>query len=56
MASIPVLHWTDALSFPALLTIASVLGVLSASSFPAQKVIVPELLGEDETRVTQANA
>ena len=56
MLLIPVLHWVDALSFPALLAISFVLGAASAPYFAAQKVIVPELLGEDERRVSEANA
>jgi MFS family permease len=56
MAVIPALHWTGGLSFPVLLAVALALGALSAPYFAAQKVIVPELLGEDEQRVTEANA
>ena len=56
MLVIPVLHWTVGVSFVVLLAIAFALGALSAPYFPAQKVIVPELLGEDEHRITEANA
>jgi MFS family permease len=56
MFLVPVLHWTGALSFPALLAIAFGLGALSAPYFAAQKLILPELLGEDERRVSEANA
>ena len=56
MLVIPVLHWTVGVSFAVLLAIAFALGALSAPYFPAQKVIVPELLGEDEHRITEANA
>jgi predicted MFS family arabinose efflux permease len=56
MAVIPALHFADALSFPALLVVAFALGCLSAPYFAAQKLIVPELLGEDEKRVSEANA
>jgi MFS family permease len=56
MAVIPVLHWTGGLSFAVLLAVAFGLGALSAPYFAAQKVIVPELLGEDEQQVTEANA
>ena len=56
MLLIPVLHWAGALSFAALLVISLVLGAVSAPYFAAQKVIVPELLGEDERRVSEANA
>jgi MFS family permease len=56
MVVIPVLHWTGGLSFPVLVAVAFGLGALSAPSFAAQKLIVPELLGEDEQQVTEANA
>jgi MFS family permease len=56
MLLIPVLHWAGGLSFPALLALAFALGAVSAPYFAAQKVIVPELLGEDERRVSEANA
>lgn len=56
MLVIPVLHWTGGLSFPVLVAVAFGLGALTAPSFAAQKVIVPELLGEDEQQVTEANA
>jgi MFS family permease len=56
MAVIPVLHWTGGLSFPILLAVSFALGALTAPYFAAQKVIVPELLGEDEEQVTEANA
>jgi len=56
MALVPVLYWTGGLSFPVLVSVAFALGCLSAPYFAAQKVIVPELLGEDEATVTQANA
>ena len=56
MLLIPVLHWADAMSFGALLAVAWALGALSAPYFAAQKVIVPELLGEDEALVSRANA
>jgi len=56
IAVIPVLQWSGGLSFPVLLSIAFAIGAFSAPYFAAQKVIVPELLGEDEQRVSEANA
>ena len=56
MLLVPLLHWADALSFAALLALAFGLGALSAPYFAAQRVIVPELLGEDERRMSEANA
>src|SRR5919197_341861 len=56
MLVIPVLHWSGGLSFGVLLVVAFALGSFSAPYFSAQKVIVPELLGEGEQEVTDANA
>src|SRR5919204_1763540 len=55
-ALVPVLHSTGALSFPVLPAVAFGLGAATAPYFAAQKVVVPELLGEDEQLVTKANA
>jgi predicted MFS family arabinose efflux permease len=56
MATIPVLHWSGALSFPLLLAIVGVVGAASAPYFASQRIIVPELLGEDEALIGRATA
>ena len=56
MLLVPVLHWAGQLSFGALLAVAFGLGGLTAPYFAAQRVIVPELLGEDESIVGRASA
>ena len=56
MLVVPVLHWAGALSLPLLIAVAFALGAMSAPYFAAQRMILPELLGEDETRVSQASA
>jgi predicted MFS family arabinose efflux permease len=56
MLLVPVLHWTGHLSYAGLLLLALLLGAMTAPYFAAQRVIVPELLGEDESTVAQANA
>ena len=56
MLLVPVLHWTGDLSYPALVAFAFVIGALATPYAPAQRVIVPELLGEDDALVTRANA
>jgi predicted MFS family arabinose efflux permease len=56
MLLLPLLHWAGALSFGLLVAVAFVLGGLTAPYFAAQKVIVPELLGEDEELVSKASA
>ncbi len=56
MLLVPVLHWTGHLSFGALIALAFLLGSFAAPYFSAQRVIVPELFGEDETVISQATA
>src|SRR6266516_7128568 len=56
MMLVPVLHWTGHLSLAELIVLALLLGVLGAPYFTAQKVILPELIGEDEHTISQANA
>jgi MFS family permease len=56
MCSIPLLHSAGMLSFPLLLVIVFAIGCFLAPFFASQRVILPELVGEDETTVAQANA
>jgi MFS family permease len=56
MLAIPLLHQADALSFPVLLVCVFVLGCFLAPYFSAQRLILPELVGDDEHVVAQANA
>jgi MFS family permease len=56
MASIPILHEAGLLSFPALLAIVFAFGCFLAPHFSAQRLILPELVGDDERTVAQANA
>ncbi|HKY23887.1 MAG TPA: MFS transporter [Gaiella sp.] len=56
MLAIPVLHWLGSDGFVPIVVLAFLLGALAAPYFAAQRVIVPELLGEDETLVGRANA
>jgi MFS family permease len=56
MLVVPVLHWTGNLSFGVLIVVAFLIGALTGPYFAAQRIIVPELLGEDERVVSQATA
>jgi MFS family permease len=56
IAAIPVLHSLDVLTFPLLLVLVAVIGCFSAPYFGAQRVVLPEVVGEDEQTVAQANA
>jgi MFS family permease len=56
MLSVPVLYWVDGLSLGLLIAVSFVLGAFSAPYYAAQRMILPELLGEDEATVSQASA
>ena len=56
IALIPLLHATGLLTFPILASIAFVLGALWTPAYSSQRVILPELLGEDDRTLGQANA
>ncbi|HEY7397768.1 MAG TPA: MFS transporter [Gaiellaceae bacterium] len=53
---IPVLHSTGHLSFPALLAVTFAIGVFTAPYFASARVVVPEIVGDDERVVAQVNA
>jgi MFS family permease len=56
MLLVPLLHWAGALSLPTLVAIAFVLGVVSTPYGAAQRMIVPDVVGEDEALVARVNA
>jgi MFS family permease len=56
MLVIPLCHWAGALSFGLIVAVAFAIGAFTGPHFAAQRVIVPELLGEDEGVVSQASA
>lgn len=56
LASIPLLHEMGLLSFPLLLAVVAGIGVFLAPYFASQRLILPELVGDDEHVVAQANA
>ena len=56
LASIPLLHAAGALSFGLLLGIVALLGCFMPPYFASQRTILPELVGEDERRMSQANS
>jgi MFS family permease len=55
IALVPILHWAGVLTFPLLVAIVFVLGVFIAPYMSAQRTIVPELYGEDETTVAKVS-
>ena len=56
LASIPLLYAAGVLHFWLLLAIVALLGAFAPPYFAAQRTILPELVGEDETRMSQANS
>jgi predicted MFS family arabinose efflux permease len=56
MLAIPALHWVGSDAFVPIVVLAFLLGALAGPYFAAQKVIVPELIGENEALVGQATA
>ncbi len=56
MASIPLLHAADMLSFPLLLGLVALLGSFMPPYFAAQRVVLPELVGEDERLISQGSS
>jgi MFS family permease len=56
IAAVPAFHAAGALSFPLLVGLVTLVGCFHAPYFASQRVILPELVGEDEQRIAQANA
>ena len=56
MLAIPLFHWAGGLSFGVIAAVAFAIGAFTAPHFAAQRLIVPELVGEDEGVVSQASA
>ena len=56
MLLVPVLHWSGDLSLPLLLVLTFLVGVASTPYAAAQRVVVAEILDEDEASVERANA
>ena len=56
MAAIPILHWTGHLSFAALLTLTFLVGCFLAPYYASSRLILPEVVGEDERLVAQGGA
>jgi MFS family permease len=54
--AIPILHRTGDLSFPALLGVTFAVGVFTAPYFASSRVVIPEVVGEDEGAVARVNA
>jgi len=56
MVLVPVLHWRGDLTLPILIGIAFALGVAGTPYGAAQRIVVAEILDEDEASIERANA
>jgi predicted MFS family arabinose efflux permease len=56
MTAIPVLHWTGNLTFPLLLLFTFAIGCFMAPYYSSSRLILPEVLGDDEALVAQGSA
>jgi MFS family permease len=56
VALVPLLHALHALPFGVLLALVFLAGVFTAPYFASQRLVLPEVVGEDERIVTQANS
>ena len=56
VALVPLLHALDVLSFPLLLVFVAAIFAFGIPSFAAKTSILPDLIGEDEKVVAEANA
>jgi MFS family permease len=56
MAAIPLLHMAGMLSFPLLLVLVFGVGVFATPSFASKTSLLPDLVGEEESRLGEANA
>ena len=56
VAAIPLLHAAGALSFPLLLVLVFAIGAFGTPSFVSKAAILPEIVGEDEGVLGEANA
>ena len=56
MVLVPLLHWTGDLTLPGLAGLAFVLGAAGTPYGAAQRMVVAEILDEDEVSVERANA
>lgn len=56
MLLVPILWWTHHLSFAALLAATFAIGCFAAIYTPSSRVILPEVLGEDERLVARGSA
>ena len=56
LAAIPALYSLHALSFPLLVVLVALANVFMAAHFPAQRLVLAEVVGDEESLVARVNA
>jgi len=56
VAAVPLLHHAGLLTYPVILALAAGMGVFTAPYFASQRLVLPEIVGEDEHLIAQANS
>ena len=56
LAAIPAFYSVDALSFPLLVALVALTSVCTAAHMPAQRLILAEVVGDEESAVARVNA
>src|SRR5438552_14804711 len=56
LAAIPALYSLDLLSFPLLVVLAALTNVFTAAHMPAQRLILAEVVGDEESVVARVNS
>src|SRR5256714_13081868 len=56
LAAIPALYSLDALSFPLLVVLVALTNVFLAAHMPAQRLVLAEVVGDDESLVARVNS
>ncbi|MFI9722811.1 MFS transporter [Streptomyces sp. NPDC052396] len=55
VASVPLLHWLNWLTLPVLLVLVFLMGGFFTPYYASQRVLLPEIVGEDERLLARAN-
>jgi MFS family permease len=56
VAAVPLLHHAGLLTYPLILALTAGMGVFTAPYFASQRLVLPEIVGEDEHVMAQANS
>ena len=56
MVVLPLLVWTGHLTFPAIIAVSFAVGCFTAPYFSSSRIVIPEVVGDDERAVAEVNA